>query len=365
MAIKVLVVDDSGFFRRRLTEILGSDSQIEVVGTANNGQEAIDQTLALKPDVITMDYEMPLMNGITAVREIMRRCPTPVLMFSSLTHEGARVTLDALDAGAVDYLPKNFEDISRNIDKVKALLCEKVLTIARSNRRGPAATAATAVSPATPARRVQRPGQVAESAPVASVAERSPAPKRKPYKLVAIGTSTGGPVALQRVLTQLPASFPAPLVLIQHMPAAFTGAFAERLDKLCRIRVKEAEDGDLLRPGLALLAPGGKQMMVDGRGVVKILPGDDRLNYKACVDVTFGSAAKAYGDKVLAVVLTGMGADGREGARLLKQSGSQVWAQDEASSVIYGMPMAVAKANLADAIYDLDEIGRHLSEACQ
>ena len=138
MAIKVLVVDDSGFFRRRLTEILGSNPQIEVVGTANNGQEAIDKTLALKPDVITMDYEMPLMNGITAVREIMRRCPTPVLMFSSLTHEGARVTLDALDAGAVDYLPKNFEDISRNIEKVKALLCEKVLTIARSSRRGPA-----------------------------------------------------------------------------------------------------------------------------------------------------------------------------------------------------------------------------------
>ena len=181
---------------------------------------------------------------------------------------------------------------------------------------------------------------------------------------MAIGTSTGGPVALQRVLTQLPASFPAPIVLIQHMPAAFTKAFAERLDKLCRISVKEAEDGDILRPGLALLAPGGKQMMVDARGVVKILPGDERLNYKPCVDITFGSAAKSFSDKVLAVVLTGMGADGREGARLLKQSGSQVWAQDEASCVIYGMPMAVVKANLADAVYGLDDIGRHLAEAC-
>lgn len=190
-------------------------------------------------------------------------------------------------------------------------------------------------------------------------------PKRKAYKLVAIGTSTGGPVALQRVLTQLPANFPAPLVLIQHMPAAFTKAFAERLDKLCRIQVKEAEDGDILRPGLALLAPGGKQMMVDARGAIKILPGDERLNYKPCVDITFGSAAKSYGDKVLAVVLTGMGADGREGARLLKQGGSQVWAQDEASCVIYGMPMAVVKANLADAVYGLDDIGRHLTEACQ
>jgi two-component system chemotaxis response regulator CheB len=369
MAVKVLVVDDSGFFRRRVSEILSSDPNIQVVGTATNGREAIDQALALKPDVITMDYEMPMMDGITAVRHIMQRCPTPVLMFSSLTHEGARVTLDALDAGAVDFLPKNFEDISRTPEKVKQLLCEKVHSIARSNRRyssfsapshsvhpSPAPASSVAVRPAPVA------AQSSHAAPAAATS--SAAPKRKAYRLVAIGTSTGGPVALQRVLTQLPANFPAPLVLIQHMPAAFTKAFAERLDKLCRISVKEAEDGDVLRPGLALLAPGGKQMMVDARGVVRILPGDERLNYKPCVDITFGSAAKSYNDKVLAVVLTGMGADGREGARLLKQGGSQVWAQDEASCVIYGMPMAVVKANLADAVYGLDDIGRHLVEAC-
>ncbi|MHC8393610.1 protein-glutamate methylesterase/protein-glutamine glutaminase [Pseudomonas sp. LB3P93] len=376
MAVKVLVVDDSGFFRRRVSEILSADPNIQVVGTATNGKEAIDQALALKPDVITMDYEMPMMDGITAVRHIMQRCPTPVLMFSSLTHEGARVTLDALDAGAVDFLPKNFEDISRNPEKVKQLLCEKILSISRSNRRAntysaPAPVAAPAPTPApsivssygssAPARPVPAP---ARSHAPASSGPSSPAPKRKAYKLVAIGTSTGGPVALQRVLTQLPANFPAPIVLIQHMPAAFTKAFAERLDKLCRISVKEAEDGDILRPGLALLAPGGKQMMIDGRGAVKILPGDERLNYKPCVDITFGSAAKSYGDKVLAVVLTGMGADGREGARLLKQGGSAIWAQDEASCVIYGMPMAIVKADLADAIYGLDDIGRHLVEAC-
>ena len=378
MAVKVLVVDDSGFFRRRVTEILSSDPNIQVVGTATNGKEAIEQALALKPDVITMDYEMPMMDGITAVRHIMQRCPTPVLMFSSLTHEGARVTLDALDAGAVDFLPKNFEDISRNPEKVKQMLCEKVHSISRSNRRlgsysAPAPIPATpapitASRPGTPvaARSTAAPRPLASSAPAAasSHAPSSPAPKRKAYKLVAIGTSTGGPVALQRVLTQLPANFPAPIVLIQHMPAAFTKAFAERLDKLCRINVKEAEDGDILRPGLALLAPGGKQMMVDGRGAVKILPGDERLNYKPCVDITFGSAAKSYGDKVLAVVLTGMGADGREGARLLKQGGSHIWAQDEASCVIYGMPMAIVKADLADAVYSLDDIGRHLVEAC-
>lgn len=376
MAVKVLVVDDSGFFRRRVSEILSADPTIQVVGTATNGKEAIDQAIALKPDVITMDYEMPMMDGITAVRHIMQRCPTPVLMFSSLTHEGARVTLDALDAGAVDFLPKNFEDISRNPEKVKQLLCEKVHSISRSNRRSlfsapaPApAPVATSTAPTSPFARpapapVPRPAGAPVRAPAPAATAHSPAPKRKAYKLVAIGTSTGGPVALQRVLTQLPANFPAPIVLVQHMPAAFTKAFAERLDKLCRISVKEAEDGDILRPGLALLAPGGKQMMVDGRGAIKILPGDERLNYKPCVDITFGSAAKSYGDKVLAVVLTGMGADGREGARLLKQGGSAIWAQDEASCVIYGMPMAIVKADLADAVYSLDDIGKHLVEAC-
>ena len=388
MAVKVLVVDDSGFFRRRVTEILSSDPNIQVVGTATNGKEAIEQALALKPDVITMDYEMPMMDGITAVRHIMQRIPTPVLMFSSLTHEGARVTLDALDAGAVDFLPKNFEDISRNPQKVKQLLCEKINSISRSNRRlsGASSASAPVSSSAAPAARTAAPAP-ASTTPARTIAPRTAAPaphaahtqpqthapahpttsgtpKRKAYKLVAIGTSTGGPVALQRVLTQLPAGFPAPLVLIQHMPAAFTKAFAERLDKLCKISVKEAEDGDVLRPGLALLAPGGKQMMVDSRGTVKILPGDERLNYKPCVDITFGSAAKSYGDRVLSVVLTGMGADGREGARLLKQAGSTVRAQDEASCVIYGMPMAIVKAELADAIYSLDDIGRHLVEAC-
>ena len=385
MAVKVLVVDDSGFFRRRVSEILSADPNIQIVGTATNGKEAIEQALALKPDVITMDYEMPMMDGITAVRHIMQRIPTPVLMFSSLTHEGARVTLDALDAGAVDFLPKNFEDISRNPEKVKQLLCEKIHTISRSNRRftgystptpqaatpsGASSALSTASSTLSGGSTTSRAAPVRSAASPTSAsstyvpAHASPAPKRKAYKLVAIGTSTGGPVALQRVLTQLPASFPAPIVLIQHMPAAFTKAFAERLDKLCQISVKEAEDGDILRPGLALLAPGGKQMMIDGRGAVKILPGDERLNYKPCVDITFGSAAKSYGDKVLAVVLTGMGADGREGARLLKQGGSHIWAQDEASCVIYGMPMAIVKADLADAVYSLDEIGKHLVEAC-
>ena len=366
--IKVLVVDDSGFFRRRVAEILGADPQIQVVGTATNGQEAVEQTLALHPDVITMDYEMPVMDGITAVRQIMQRQPTPVLMFSSLTYEGARVSLDALDAGAADYLPKNFEDISRHPEKVRQLLCERVHALARSNRRslglGAAAAPVASAAPAPVARKPLAP-RAAATAPAPAPAEpvrRSAAPRKRSYKLVAIGTSTGGPVALQKILTRLPASFPAPILLIQHMPGTFTTAFAERLDKLCQISVREAVDGDMLRPGVALLAPGGKQMMIDARGTVRILPGDERLNYKPSVDVTFGSAARALQDKVLAIVLTGMGADGREGARMLKQAGSTVWAQDEASCVIYGMPMAVVKANLADGVYDLDEIARYLTE---
>lgn len=398
MTVKVLVVDDSGFFRRRLTEILSSDGNIEVVGTAANGQEAVEQTLSLRPDVITMDYEMPVMDGITAVRNIMQRCPTPVLMFSSLTHEGARVTLDALDAGALDYLSKNFEDISRNPQRVKQMLCDKIHLLAKSNRRAwsrpisalstpnAAQSAPVSVSTATRPVRASALRQPASETRVVSTRSAAPtvsrptrsllvandfavlasttSPARKAYKLVAIGTSTGGPVALQQVLTQLPANFPAPIVIVQHMPAAFTNAFAERLNKLCNIDVKQAEEGDVLRPGLALLAPGGKQMMIDARGTVRILPGDERLNYKPSADVTFGSAAKVFNDKVLAVVLTGMGADGREGARLLKQSGSQVWAQDEASCVIYGMPMAVVKAGLADFVYSLDDIGGYLVEAC-
>src|SRR5471030_660951 len=214
MVVKVLVVDDSGFFRRRVSEILSADSNIQVVGTATNGKEAIDQALALKPDVITMDYEMPMMDGITAVRHIMQRCPTPVLMFSSLTHEGARVTLDALDAGAVDFLPKNFENDSRTPEKVKQLLCEKVHTISRSNRRfsGYSAPVAKPASPAvgsspsssvssssssvapapTTARTVPSRAPVSSPAAAHHPAPSSPAPKRKAYKLVVSDTSSGG-----------------------------------------------------------------------------------------------------------------------------------------------------------------------------
>lgn len=366
MAVTVLVVDDSGFFRRRLSEIVNSIDGLSVIGTASNGREAVELTLKLKPDVITMDYEMPVMDGITAVKQIMAQCPTPVLMFSSLTYEGARVTLDSLAAGAVDFLPKNFEQISKNSAVLKQKLAERILTVASAGRHG---RLASSVNVSTPVQRsLQRP---VDDSPVSATTTSAFAPVKpavaakkssRQYSLVAIGTSTGGPVALQTVLTQLPANFSLPLVLIQHMPAAFTTAFAERLDSLCKISVKEAKDGDMLRAGVALLAPGGKQLMIGKGGRVKILPGDERLNYKPCVDITFGSAANVYEEKVLAVVLTGMGSDGCEGAKLLKQKGSTIWAQDEKTSVIYGMPMAIAKANIADEVLSLRQVGARLCE---
>lgn len=359
MTVSVLVVDDSSFFRRRLEEIINASDKLKVVGLASNGREGIDMALKLKPDVITMDYEMPVMDGITAVRQIMAQQPTPILMFSSLTYEGARVTLDSLEAGAVDYLPKNFEEISKNSAVLRQRLIERILTVAQAG--GGALTQSIAASPApapTPAKPKPEvtPASKPEAKPVA------PSRGTKPFDVVMIGTSTGGPVALQTVLSQLPANYPLPIVLIQHMPATFTSAFAERLDSLCQLRVVEAKDGDTLKPGVALLAPGGKQLMIVKGGRVKILPGDERLNYKPCVDVTFGSAANAFGNKALGIVLTGMGSDGCEGAKLLKQQGAEIWAQDEATSVIYGMPMAVANAGVTNQILPLQKIAARLKE---
>ncbi len=404
MPERVLVVDDSGFFRRRVVEILQSLSDIQVVGTASNGREAVQMVEKLQPDVITMDYEMPIMDGITAVREIMATHPTPVLMFSSLTYEGARVTFDALEAGAVDFLPKSFEAMSGDASRIQKLLHDRIIAVARSRpRKTSAAVAAPAPAPSPapatkpsvqPLREVRTPARpqpvvrkpprqkpvapvrqeqpqggavpAGGSPPVASTETRSSGKtKRREYAVVTIGTSTGGPVALQKIITKLPRNFPRPVVLVQHMPATFTPAFAERLDKLSQIRVKQAEHGEVLYPGVAYIAPGGKQMMLEGSGVqakVKIIEGDTRLHYKPCVDVTFGSAARSFPGKILGLILTGMGADGREGCRMLKESGSVVWAQDEASSVIYGMPMAVAKAGLADEIYSLDEFSTRLLE---
>ena len=374
MAVKVLVVDDSSFFRRRVSEILEQDSGIEVIGFAVNGREAVEKTAQLRPDMITMDVEMPVLDGISAVKEIMASNPTPILMFSSLTRDGATATLDALDAGAMDFLPKKFEDIARNNEDAIKLLQAKVKEIGRRRAPRPVRPLTSSKTTAPPASKLattssslkQPDRSFQRTAPVQTTTAPS-MPTRasgKHYQIVAIGTSTGGPVALQTILTQLPANFAHPILLIQHMPAAFTPAFAARLNSLCKIRVKEAQQGDRLEAGTAYLAPGGQQMMVEGRSGNKTLrvfeDNSERISYKPSVDVTFASVAKSYQGDVLAIVLTGMGADGRDGARMLKQSGATIWAQDEKSCVVYGMPQAIANAGLASEHLALNDVAARI-----
>ena len=350
MAVRVLVVDDSGFFRRRVKEILEEDPMLTVVGDAANGKEAIEQAAKLKPDVITMDIEMPVMDGIKATKEIMASNPIPVVMFSSLTTEGAKATLEALEAGALDFLPKRFEDISQDREEAKKLLCQRVRTIGQRK-----STLKKILPKAIPSEIKKTVTTTPTKRPSVNIS------KSGGIDLVAIGTSTGGPLALQNVLIDLPENFPKPIIMIQHMPATFTPAFAKRLDQLCKITVKEAEDGDQLKPGVALLAPGGKQMLIDGRSgnaVVKVIESEPSLTYKPSVDITFRSANKIFPAKTLAIVLTGMGADGREGARMLKTQGSEVWVQDEDSCVVYGMPAAIVEAGLADKVLDINDFSK-------
>src|SRR5690554_3946976 len=379
MPLRVLVVDDSNFFQVRLKEIINQHPDLQVVGIASNGLEAVEKAAELKPDLITMDFEMPVMDGVTAVKHIMAQRPVPILMFSSLTFEGARITLDALSAGAMDFLPKDFAEVSRNSNALKEKFHERLLALGRSGQRSSfgssvgLTTSSTTGSSAVNRSAIARPSAAAPNTaerranvpPVATSKSTAPAADtyqlKKQPKLIIIGASTGGPVALTEVLTALPRNFRVPIVLVQHMPENFTKAFAERLNRQCQISVREAADGDLLQPGLALLAPGGKQLMIDKRGTtVRVLPDDNRVNYKPSLDITFGSAANIYSDKVLGIVLTGMGSDGCNGARLLKSAGSSIWSQDEESCVIYGMPMAIARANLTDKVLSLKDIGPRL-----
>jgi two-component system chemotaxis response regulator CheB len=370
MPYKVLVVDDSSFFRRRVTDILNKDSELIVIDVAVNGQEAVDKAIALKPDVITMDIEMPVLNGIEAVKQIMAQAPTAILMFSSITHQGAKSTLEALDAGALDFLPKKFNEIAANTEDAGSLLRQRVIQLChkKSSLRSSTRTlmpAGLSKNSLLQSRAMSQNGQHQEKRAVlartlsnnsvnkvklpAEVFKRS---SGKDYKLLAIGTSTGGPVALQKILTQLPKNFPLPIIIVQHMPAAFTKAFAERLNLLCQITVKEASDGDILKPGCAYLAPGGRQMIVNGQDTlakIKIIDDNSpRIAFKPSVDVSFGSAAKVYSGSVLAVILTGMGTDGLEGSRMLKNKGSTIWSQNEETCVVYGMPQAVSVAGISE-----------------
>lgn len=359
MEVRVLVVDDSVFYRHRVVAALNADKDIVVIGEACNGMEAVEKAKSLHPDVITMDVSMPVMDGVTAVRQIMEECPTQILMFSSLTTKGAQATFDALDAGAVDFITKHIEELSGDPKESLRHLCRRVRmlgTTARVRSRGVTANTPQVTNPAAGAvraRPVPRPHRVTEAAETTA-----------DVQLVLIGTSTGGPVALQKVLTMLPKGYRIPVLVVQHMPPSFTTAFAERLNKMCLCDVREIHDGERLVPATIYIAPGGYQTVLKRRSdavyaqVRDPLPGDI---YRPSVDIAFASAADVLAGGVLGIVLTGMGADGKDGAGLLKARGSKVWVQDEQTSTIFGMPKAVMNAGYADQVMSLQELGEALS----
>jgi len=364
MAYKILIVDDSSFFRRRIKQILEKDCELEVVGEAKNGEEALILVASLKPDVVTMDIDMPVMDGITAVKRIMASNPVPIIMFSSLTQEGAQSTLDALDVGALDFLPKNFEDIALNRKEAILLLQSRVKALCGRTFFGPSSLSRKPLSSFSSATLLQT-KNVSGIACKSDTKTNFSATTSSHYTCLAIGASTGGPVALQRILTELPVNFPVPVLMVQHMPGTFTQAFAKRLNDLCDVTVKEAANGEILTPGVCYLAPGGKQMTIKGRAVNArvIISEPERFPsaaFKPSVDVTFESVAQVYSGNVLAIILTGMGADGREGCKMLKAKGAKIWAQDEQSCVVYGMPQAVTVANISQANYDIAHMASHI-----
>ncbi len=364
--IKVLVVDDSAFMRKALSTLLEKDPDIKICGTATNGQEAVDLVPQLDPDVITMDIEMPRMDGLTALQHIMSKNPRPVLMVSSLTTEGAEVTLKALDYGAMDFIPKPKSTVSLDIIYLEKELAEKVKAVSRRRAfmrplRSPLPQTAPKV-PCPPATSL-RPGP--RPIPASSTSSTNTAPcvlnlpaGRSARDVLAIGVSTGGPPAVQKILSALPADFPVPIMIAQHMPAAFTGPFARRLDSLCAINVKEADHTERLKPGWAYISPGGKHIRLEQRGGLIVTVSEDPKEalYKPSANVLMESVGKTLGRRALGVILTGMGSDGLEGVRILKEKGGRALAQSESTCVVYGMPKAIVDAKLADEVVDLDQM---------
>jgi two-component system chemotaxis response regulator CheB len=329
--IRVLVVDDSSFMRNAITRHIQRDARFRVIDTAVNGLEAVAKAAELKPDVITMDVEMPEMNGIEALRQIHAKSSVPVIMVSSQTEAGAKTTMQALQHGAMDFIPKagGFEQLHEKLHAVVGAARARLRPII---------------------------------APTLNVAPRKMLPMRvsapRP-KIVLIGSSTGGPRALHQVLETLPAKFPAPIVIAQHMPPQFTAAMAKWLTDVCSIKVVEASDDMVLAPGVAYVGPGGMQFrIVNGRA--KIAAPNNESLYKPSVDVLADSAVAAYGANVMAIMLTGMGNDGAKGFARLKECGAYIVAQDQATSSVWGMPRAVAESGSADEILPVGEIGARI-----
>ncbi|HAE37458.1 MAG TPA: chemotaxis response regulator protein-glutamate methylesterase [Candidatus Riflebacteria bacterium] len=345
--IKVLVVDDSAFMRTAIERMLITDPTIELIGSAANGKEAVEKVIRLRPDVVTMDIEMPIMDGLHALKEIMRLAPVPVLIVSSLSKEGAKVTLDAIELGAVDYVPKPGSTLSASILTLKEELLQKI-------------HAASGCQP----RAVKL-----EYIPGKRVAKRPSTPADEIInRAIFIGASTGGPPAVQKILSMLDPSLPAPVVIAQHMPKAFTAAFASRLNMICGIKVKEASDGETLQNSIAYICPGDHQTRVtrssEGRFCFSISSNaGEQDRFAPCINTLLFSAAKEFAHKAVGVILTGMGEDGVRGLKNIKLMGGLTIAQDRATSVVYGMPRAALEQEAAVRILNLDEIAKEIELA--
>jgi two-component system, chemotaxis family, protein-glutamate methylesterase/glutaminase len=340
--IRVLVVDDSAFMRTVISQMLAGAPDIEVVGQAADGKTGLNMARDLAPDVITLDVEMPILSGLEMLRVLMAHNPLPVIMLSSLTQEGARVTIEALELGAVDYLPKDTEGGPLGMRRIAPVLIEKIRAV------GGGATRAAL-------RMGRRQGAVAPARPAPG--RRSDAIGQG-FPVVAIGSSTGGPTALCQLIPALPADLPAAVVLVQHMPPGFTRALAMRLDRLSGLSVAEAEDGAALAPGRVFVAPGGHHLTVraEGAGLAVHVSDTPVMPMMPAVDVLFESLAGLCPERTIAVVLTGMGHDGLKGAQALSRGGAVVLAQAEDGCVVYGMPKAVAEAGLATRVVALSQM---------
>lgn len=336
--VRVLVVDDSLISRKYLARILEESGQIQVIATASDGQEAIEKVKTLKPDVVTMDVEMPKLNGLEALKHIMIENPVPVIMVSTLTTEGASTTLEALHLGAIDYIPKNdVLDFNKITKDARMLLIEKV--IAAKNSKVSKPRLIKSIEP--PQIKAAKPSEVA----------------KKDIKLIAIATSTGGPVALEKVMSGFP-KVNVPVLIVQHMPATFTPIFAKSLDRISSIPIKEAQDGEIVLNGKGYLAPGGRQMSIVEKGGFYVIKVSDepKTIYVPSADILFDSCAQTTKDKTLAIIMTGMGNDGFQGLLKLKKTGGIIIAQSKDSCVVWGMPRKPTESNIVDYIGDLDEI---------
>ena len=391
--IKVLIVDDSAFMRSALTRMLEEDPEIKVIGQAGDGEEGLRKVEELNPDLVTLDLEMPRLDGIGMLERLMKTNPKPVLIVSSLSVEGAEPTLRALEAGALDFIPK-YQEGGYSLDFLRRELHGKIKAVARRGRfmrplASPRVESRSRVEvPAASGFRprpsfslsrnaVSSPSGVREQfrfpahslggdSPMEHVLPSAARVGRPKRDIVAIGVSTGGPPAVQKVLSALPADFPACILIAQHMPATFTEAFARRLDNVCKIHVSEARGGDKIGPGLAYVCPGGRHLRLDMHGPLPFIdvvsePAD--ALYKPSVNVLMESAGNSMGRRVVGVTMTGMGSDGVEGSRILKEKGGYLIAQNEASCVVYGMPKAVVDAGLADEVVGVDSLAASIQDA--